>query len=328
VAWPRLLGVTAADHLACSGARTTALFEPQGTTDPDATSQLVRLGGINLRAPVDAVLITVGGNDIGFSAIVGDCYLRRCLAHPRVNDRQIDQLATNLRDKVLPAIAQTAPAGRIILVGYPRVFPETHAETTHCGWLTPQEQADANELATYLDRQEQQAALGAHVEYVSVLNAFNGHELCSRSPWLHDVSARDCEPLAPAATRSFCGHPVEKGSEHGQRAIADIVSRTLNNGAPPPCTAAALGAHDDQLVNLDTKSFSDVRCEGDYAIANYSPPGYARSLPWEVAYRSQGGQWAHVGDSFPGTGHGVFQPVTGVPQPVCTDLHVVAECVG
>lgn len=225
-AWPRLLGVSIGDHLACSGAVIQDLYRGQEAGGPDTVGQISRLRSIDqyLRTQgqhVTTVTLTISGNDIGFSTIVRTCLLAQCLAHPERVTAKVNQQRSRVT-KALKDIHAAAPDAHIDLVGYPRLFPSQSTSLVNCSWLSSREQERANTLAVELDGMLRTAAqdtgIGS-VSYTSVLDALDGHELCSSDSWVFPI---DPGPLAYGFdTRQ--GHPTLLG----QQAIAAIVGQTV-----------------------------------------------------------------------------------------------------
>ncbi len=224
-AWPRLLGVRPEYHLACSGATVFSLYESQQTLAPDNQSQLSRLQAVENQlhttgTHVGRVTLTIGGNDIGFAAIIGDCFFRECLAHFDQNLAQVRDLRARLVT-LINNIETAAPQAQVVLVGYPRLFPQNQSGNATCGWLTPIERDRANQLSLALDTVLQQAATATGVRFVSVQNALAGHELCTTDSWVFPVN-----PLS-YGTDQRQAHPLVAG----QTAVARMVATAL--GLPP-----------------------------------------------------------------------------------------------
>lgn len=218
-AWPRLLGVPADLHIACSGALTSHMFTAKSIFGPDNQGQLAQLKALHKSQSVDVVTVTIGGNDLGFEETLTACFtsvtsVGSCLPLPALNRLQINVLARRLANKIYPAIRTAAPGAKLVVVGYPQLFPDSIGEVSRCGWLTNYELTEMNKLQAYLDTKMQAAATKAGATFVSVLDALDGHELCSSSPWIYDLG------LAGGQLR---GHPVELEDKHGQSAIANVV---------------------------------------------------------------------------------------------------------
>ncbi|CAO5155942.1 putative Lipase 1 [Frankia sp. AiPs1] len=227
-AWPRLLSVdglgriAAGGHLACSGATIDDLLSRgQHPDGEDSTSQVSRLAEINGKTPVGVVTVTVGGNDLGFSSILETCFLWLCLPQPEKEESRIDQVVLRVQKEVIPAIERAAPRARVVVVGYPRLFPRLIGNTTGCGWLAPIELTHLNQVQDYLDGRLRAAATTGGATYVSVADALDGHELCTRDPWVYDLG------LTGGNLR---GHPLA----NGQRAIAGIVGARAGAPLGPP----------------------------------------------------------------------------------------------
>lgn len=233
-AWPRLLG--ADRRLACSGATIDDLFGGQMDVGPDDRGQLEQLAEIDASATVDAVTLTIGGNDIPFADVIADCYKNADCALADINTR-INNVGLRLADErgrgALLSVSNAARSATVILVGYPRLFPTDYGDVVancrrpfNAGFGEAEVQR-LNSAASRFDRRLRQAAGRAGARYVSVLNALDGHELCTSASWVRPIQAI-CYPV-PVVGSALCGHPWESGSKHGQRALADAVAGPLDS---------------------------------------------------------------------------------------------------
>jgi lysophospholipase L1-like esterase len=210
-AWPLLAAAELgwrATNLACSGAQTTDLvnlFKGQ----PAQTQALA-----GLRPRPDVVTITIGGNDAGFASVLAACYLKDCAssgilaaAETNILTALPGRLAGTYR-----AVEAAAPRAKLVVVGYPRLFPAHQSDVTGCStWLTDAERRGLNDAANLLNGVIAVEAWLAGAKYVDVSRTLTGHELCTGDPWLVPLPA-------PAAA-----HPTAKG----QQAIADRVADAL-----------------------------------------------------------------------------------------------------
>ena len=195
-----------------------------GATVEDVLSRTGK-GGSGAQLPstpdpsVTLVTITVGGNDIGFGAIVATCFILSCAGVPGSGSFHItlDQLATALDATLYPAITRAYPKARIVHVGYPRLTPPVGQAVHDCAWLSPDEQPAAAQIVAELDQTIHAAATRAHVTYVDTTEAFAGHELCSGSSWVNPVSLQGRSQAHPTAA--------------GQQALERSVAAALQ---PPP----------------------------------------------------------------------------------------------
>ena len=236
------LGVSV-ESWACSGATTSDLMTTLVSTDQapwdDPTLQLTGsspLSALDRIAPdTPMVVLTVGGNDVGFSEIVSDCLLdsEPCTRHDARVQAELVALADSVRTLFSDVGGRIAPTGRAVVVGYPRVFPA--APVADCdfvpvlpvGTFTVAEQAWANATTADLnsvlrsEAERSNQSGGPEFTFVDAWNVFSGNELCKEdppgsgtlatsSPLINGVDFADYQ-------RSF--HPTSAG----HRVIADRV---------------------------------------------------------------------------------------------------------
>ena len=239
-AWPRLLGVPKQNHFACSGATTADFYESK----KDPVSQLENLRRVAAREPISKVYVTIGGNDLGFGTIVGDCVVRTCLSH--LDSVEIPRLHDKVEPAVAKALSETkiaAAGGQVILVGYPDLIPSPGSQFTGCGWLTDKEKPRIWKLESELDSTLAAAADASGVTFISISEALQGHELCTADSWVNPVAS-------PSSAVTFHGWKPQKSNHQGhpdaqgQRAMAAAVQRAETAGAgavppPPPGCAPA-----------------------------------------------------------------------------------------
>ncbi len=216
-AWSRLLAIgnphvtlEHADFLACSGATSSALFDEVFKGQQPQADTLKKL-----RPVPSLITLTIGGNDVGFSNILSDCYHTNCIkdgvikaAAARIHAKEV-----TLRNDYVK-IAGTDPSATFLVVGYPRIFDSS----SYCGvkWLglgfKPAELAALNDLGKELNTVIAEAAAKAGVAYVDVTNALHGHEMCSTKPWVVQVNLKGLWDQEE-------GHPIIPG----QKAIEKVV---------------------------------------------------------------------------------------------------------
>ncbi|MEU4745476.1 SGNH/GDSL hydrolase family protein, partial [Actinosynnema sp. NPDC023658] len=207
--WPtRVAGanrdrITSSANVACSGATTKGLTQEEKKQNP-------QLDTIRTGQP-DVVTVTIGGNDVDFAGYIRWCVLFSCVHKLDAEAADISELVRFL-PSVYTGIRNAAGSGaRIIVVGYPRLFPQFQS-AVRCTWLSDAERAKLNALAVQLDQGLASAAAQAGLEYVSTLEALDGHEMCSDRTWMNPIS------LDPGAA-----HP----NSDGQQAVADAVIRKM-----------------------------------------------------------------------------------------------------
>ncbi|MBK3575906.1 SGNH/GDSL hydrolase family protein [Streptomyces sp. MBT65] len=213
-----------ATDVSCSGATTTALAGPQGSRPP----QLDALG-----TDTDVVTLTIGGNDIGFSSNLATC-AGLTSKDPAGNPCRTfftsdgtDRLAQRVDDTApkiaaaLDAIRERAPHAKVVVVGYPDLFPDDGVGCTSS--VVP---IAAGDFAYLRDTEKKLNAMiadqaSAHgAAYVDTYTPTVGHDMCK------PAGERWIEPLVAAAPTAPA-HP----NALGQQAMAAAVENALRCGA-------------------------------------------------------------------------------------------------
>jgi lysophospholipase L1-like esterase len=181
--------------VSCAGADTTNMTQPQQ----------VPLGGTNppqldaLRSDTDLVTLGIGGNDFGvFGSIVSTCPGLRASAptgnpcEEHFSPNGVDTIQPTLTKTgarvraVLAAVHERSPKARVLVVGYPRIAPESG----HCPDVLPFADGDYAWL-TRVEHELNQAlvnAVGADgaATFVDTFGPSSGHDACARaSAWIN-----------------------------------------------------------------------------------------------------------------------------------------------
>ncbi|KJK56295.1 SGNH/GDSL hydrolase family protein [Saccharothrix sp. ST-888] len=183
------------DFLACNGA----------TTDEVLRDQLPKVGtGTTLAT------ITIGGNDLGFAKAAASC-LQPLTVEP-VCDAAMAEAERKLRDE-LPgelavtyrAIADAAPAAKVVVADYPRLLERG---TALCTVGTPARRDRFNALTDRLDELIRTQATKQGFEFADVRGTFAGHGVCAggSQEWIRRI-------VVPAYWESF--HPTAVGQTQG-----------------------------------------------------------------------------------------------------------------
>ncbi|MFH8974970.1 SGNH/GDSL hydrolase family protein [Streptomyces sp. NPDC017890] len=202
----------------CAGAGTSHMTAPQESVPPQLDA---------LRPDTTLVTLGIGGNDLDLAGVITRCVLLGHVA-PRgapcewsytlfgrdeIGSR-IDGTAPRLA-AVLDAIHARSPDARVLLVGYPAIFPE---DGTACRETVTLAEGDfpwlrdkAKQLNTMLARQA-----GKHgATYVDAYGPSVGHDVC------RPAGVRWIEPEETASAAGF--HP----NAAGHRSTADAVLAAL-----------------------------------------------------------------------------------------------------
>jgi GDSL-like Lipase/Acylhydrolase family/Bacterial Ig domain len=234
---------------ACSGAVThnvTFNGSPQWPVSAllGGQPQSNSLNEYNQDHPIDLVLVSIGGNDIGFERVIRDCLLFDCMRFP-FNSwrgdalREARTIGGRVRDTLLD-IASSAPEAQVWMVGYPDPVAARTCGATGPGIDFPAlltllgfppgsalgllridrgEQAWIKEnFIGPLNQQVEAAAAAANAQFVPFENAFIGRDVCagSDSAYTNGLKGGDDLPKPPGrgplGAESF--HPNAMGHRH------------------------------------------------------------------------------------------------------------------
>ncbi|MEU1268542.1 SGNH/GDSL hydrolase family protein [Streptomyces sp. NPDC005799] len=207
--------------VSCSGATTADMTSTQTDGVPAQLDALDR--------GTDLVTVTIGGNDIGFSTVLGTCAQLTATA-PVGTPCQThytgtgSDLVSDAIDRSAPKVAQVlrdihrrAPHAQVVVVGYPDLFPDDGVGCTSktvplamgdFAWVRDKEK----ELNAMLARQARKHG----ARYVNTYTPTIGHDLCKPTGerWIESFA-----PETPAA-------PVHPNAT-GESAMAIAVESTL-----------------------------------------------------------------------------------------------------
>ena len=209
-------------NASCASAGVKEMTAPQHTRAGTNPPQLNSLGTND-----SLVMLTLGGDDLGFLSTLTTC-IRLSWTNPfgspckrHYASGGTDQLAARVTAEapkmaaVLAAIRQRAPNARVLLVGYPDLFP-LHGGCWPAVPITDGDIGYLRGIELQLNAVLARDAAAAGVTFVDTYDATVGHDFCQRS------NVRDVEGLVPATlTAPF--HP----NSRGQAAIAAQVLKVL-----------------------------------------------------------------------------------------------------
>ena len=203
----------------CSGAKTKDLPGRQ-------------LTALRLRVPpqfdalskrTDLVTVGIGANNHHLYAQIATLCRRSTNGCPLYDQRArlgsyVDELRPTL-NATLGDVKRLAPNARILLVGYPKLFPARGA-CSRIPRMRPQDRSTFRQINRRLRDQMRHAARDSGVEFVDFYSLSYGHNICSRHPW---VQGRVGNVRLGAAL-----HPLPAG----QAALARTLVRILRREPP------------------------------------------------------------------------------------------------
>jgi len=196
--------------VSCSGAVTDDMTQPQVTAVGTNSPQFDALTKKTL-----VVTVGIGGNDIGFSSILGSCATATPTGHPCqdayvVNgvdtlQQRIDATAPKIA-AVIQGIHQRSPLAKVMVVGYPDILPTSGPGCFPQMPFAPDDIPYLNGVEVHLDQMLAAEARANRADYVNTYIATIGHDAC-QSP-----SNRWIEPVVPASPAAPV-HPNAKGEQ-------------------------------------------------------------------------------------------------------------------
>lgn len=174
--YPRLLDADANRRLvsfpACSGASTVETVAQVATI---ATTAKV-------------VTVTVGGNDVGFSDVMRNCFvfISSSACQSSIDAGAAIAASQDFRDDVAAVIAairaRTEPDAKVIVAGYPLLFHENASGVNpKYAWGD-----EVNDETVVLNGVIRSVAEANGAVFVDVMDDFAGHGISSASPWIND----------------------------------------------------------------------------------------------------------------------------------------------
>lgn len=257
--------------LSCSGGQTRNIFRASqgGVGQNGEAPQADRLVSVARAKNVKLIMLSVGGNDLGFAGIIQACftaYEAKTGPCQPSQQRRLD----SLRDKVVADVGRAideiravmAEAGyaredyRLIVQTYPSVAPR--ARENRYSEISPERTVNGcpfydsdldwarDSAAAQIGAVSKAAADARGVETLDLIDAFQGHEFCARtaaqSTPFSRPSPRDAEwgrALSASAIAQGELQEVFHPNAYGQRALGTCVTRAF---AERPGTFACSGA--------------------------------------------------------------------------------------
>ena len=182
----------------------------------------------------DYVTITIGGNDADFQNLVTDAVA--ATLNPEVLDIRLNMVweeffrSGGTRDKLRKAYTDISriagPQAKIIVAGYPKLLDQQGK-----GIFFTKETATLLNKSISKFNDEIEAVVkackkdGMQIYFVSVEEAFSGHETYSDDPYLNPVMFKQSEELFPVIVSSYSIHPNEKGAEIYTKCVQKMIDK-------------------------------------------------------------------------------------------------------
>lgn len=177
------------DFAACGGATIPSML----------ATQLTALG-----AETDLVTVSIGGNDIGWSAAVTACLIgteEQCAQAIQGTSQLIEQQLPAGLDTAYTQISAAAANAHVVVTGYPRLFSPEHGDFVPFPQLpaviSVAEQEMLNDGADLLNSVIAEVAAEHRFQFVDVTSRYTGHGVNAPDAWLTGLDQP--VPLHPTA---------------------------------------------------------------------------------------------------------------------------------
>lgn len=215
---------------ACSSHKGSDMLSQVGTPE----SQIERV-----TEHTSLVTVGIGGNDLGFIPVLRTCIMRMPLLERTACTDQEEEVTERMDafedtlTEVLTEIRGRAPDARVLVLGYPRLFPEQPPGMYYT--LSQSDQLWLNSVAQRFNDRIRDTAYQVDgdvygsrqvgsVEFVNVFTALKGHEVSEDDAWLNGIVLGQLGEGLRVDRASF--HPTAQG----QRSIAERVRLQIEEG--------------------------------------------------------------------------------------------------
>ena len=263
---PLWLGSPNNAFIACSGETSEQLLN--GESSKERPSQIRQLANYEVaHGDPGLVTVTIGGDDLGFTDVITDCFLSivgtpiSCIGelHDEISYLESGAFTSTLETTYKDIKTQAGDA-EVVAVGYPFLFPTAslsheNAANARCPWLAGdayQALPQFENAQLDLDQVMREAASEAGIRFVALDDVFAGHELCTGDAYINSITQ-------PWFLGAQPGHP----NEAGQQAIAQAVAGQLGflpgtGGQSVSATTAAVASFRTSGPALRTDSLGRV----------------------------------------------------------------------
>ncbi|WP_084700841.1 GDSL-type esterase/lipase family protein [Streptacidiphilus anmyonensis] len=256
-------------NIACSGATTANVLRAAdgGQSFKGEAPQADQLAQIAATDDVQTIVLSIGGNDLGFSDVITTCVEDYEIWYSYCNPSEQQAIASalpgamsavgNAIDSVNAAMASDgyAPGSyRIILQSYPSPIPRSsenryaesgwsRTDTGGCPFWNGDSDWARNTLIPEISSALRNVADAKGVQFLDLENALQGHEVCST----HDQLATSTQPPSPATSEwaRFLTTGATQGTEqesfhpnaYGQQALGNCLALiTAHSSGDWSCT--------------------------------------------------------------------------------------------
>jgi hypothetical protein len=214
-----LLGVPAADFVACSGAKIPDIY-----TGLDGEPSQFRV----LDPTVSRVILSVGGDDLGFTDVLKKCTAapsqpfnhQACVKAINSGVAQLPEFGVDLSKLLVDIYNKTGDHAHIFLMGYPRLF-DANPLRLQCGFIYQDDQVSINGAVDKLAHVMALVAVAdPFVTFIDERDLFNTHGACAQfpnQPWIRSLELSDAQAVLGGHCPESASYVVgfsPKGDQH------------------------------------------------------------------------------------------------------------------
>ena len=281
-------------NLACSGAQSKDIIGPEFSNhDPkyrEEGHQIDQLIEVTDDYDVAVIVLSIGGNDIGFSDIVQECISNYVThADPCNGDYSAQERAERMQNATRAVIdeiertmvAQGQPDYRLILQSYVSPVPDAAGNRHAEGLFHLTDNRAANGCAVYdedldwvrhdfvgkIDDLYKELALEKGIEFLSLKDAFDGKEVCGRDATVATVNQRatasTMEWVVGGNVQNVIAGDIQElfhPNALGQQAIGKCLNQVVaNNGSQVHvCNRTGATPHDMYVTSSGSINVVDL----------------------------------------------------------------------
>ena len=208
---------------ACSGAKTSDVLHvgqyPGGPDVPGRRPQVEDLALGDPAAPVDVVLLSIGGNDARFADRVSDCVVSWDRCRPQMASDEIEVVEGAIHATIHRIRQIVGPQARIVLSNYVDPIRPQRTCSPELLRVSAVELADLSVFLHQVNIAVDEGARRGGADVIDLSNAFEDRGLCTDSNYMNGIRTgtnahlgkfnKPSGDLKPAARESF--HPTQDG---------------------------------------------------------------------------------------------------------------------
>lgn len=268
---------------------------------------------------VDYVTMTIGGNDVGFSKIVETAATPSFLCPTTLSD----ELNTawegfyaengdreNIRQAYIDVQKAAGEEANIIVAGYPKLIasipiPQPFFSISEAKQINDSVSKFNDEIESIVEELSKE---GKNIHFVSVEDAFSGHEAYSINSYINGIKLNqkqdlveiDKDKLKKTSISAYSMHPNEKGTDAYAKCVQDVIDDIESESGRSRNNAGYFDAAQELIYNFPKYGFEVVEHTSNIEIIDLDEDGIPEII-FSNNYRANhliGGVYYFNGDEY------------------------------